>query len=283
MRLTKVLPSEGPTSGLTLLEISGSGFPIDGTVAVLVGGARASLVAVPEGTRILCVTPRHDSGLADVVVVVGSESATLPQSFTYLAPDLAVETDLTRVVRTLLLELRRQVLANVVLTTSTDYAAPGAEAAELSRLPGLVLLGPTIPEDRFYSLNALPEDPVAPGVFRVRREPYTVDLEFGLTGVTDRTTDLLNLLAATGLFFHKNTRLVVARDPDDPSAGSVGYEMALTADLRVASEPNNSNVRHFTGSFVIRGFDLDDPHGIPLSEGQVADGGVALTTGGSGW
>ncbi|MHB1843381.1 MAG: IPT/TIG domain-containing protein [Deltaproteobacteria bacterium] len=269
--LRSLTPDHGLTSGLTLVEITGAGFPLDGQVEVLFGGAPASCLSVPSAERLLCVTPRHDAGAVDVEVHAGTEHATLARAFTYAPPDLAVETDLARLVRTLLRELKRQVHENVSLTTSTDFAEPGIERAELARLPALVLIGPALLEDRFYSRNDLPEQAVAPGVFREQREPYTVDLEFTLAGVTERTADLFNLLAAATLFFHKNLRIEVARDAADPAKGNVSYELALLNGLKVISTPNPSNVRHFTGVFVLRGFDLDEPQGIPLREGRIAE------------
>lgn len=98
-----------------------------------------------------------------------------------------------------------------------------------------------------------------------RRVPYTVDLGFTLAGVADHTTELLNLMAATELFFHRNKYLEMDRDPESPLAGRVRYEMDFTpdGDLRVTSQPNESNVRSFSGSFVVRGFDLEDLAGVP--------------------
>jgi hypothetical protein len=112
--------------------------------------------------------------------------------------------------------------------------------------------------------------------FAQRRVPYTVDLGFTLIGVSDHTTELLNLMAATQLFFHRNPYLELDRDPDDPNAGRVRYEMAIArdGDLKVTSQPNESNVRSFSGRFVVRGFDLEDLAGAP-GEGVVARGAVA--------
>jgi hypothetical protein len=55
------------------------------------------------------------------------------------------------------------------------------------------------------------------------------------------------------------------RDPANALSGRVRYEMdfASDGDLRVTSQPNESNVRSFSGSFVIRGFDLEDLTGVP--------------------
>src|SRR5262249_30997589 len=176
-------------------------------------------------------------------------------------------------------ELKRQVVDNVVLTVHTDIdAGVGAELhlAQVARLPGLVLVGPELTENRFFSINQLPEVAMGPGEFAQRRVPYTLDLGFTVVGVSDHTTELLNLVAAAQLFFHRNPYLELDRDPNHPNAGRVRYEMAIArdGDLKVTSQPNESNVRSFSGRFVVRGFDLEDLAGAP-GEGVVARGAVA--------
>jgi IPT/TIG domain len=297
--ITRIHPRIGPTGGGTLVELAGEGFqlpapapvvgaasPVGASVRVLVGGRGARDVHVLAPDRLTCRVPPGDAGDADVVIQnlddtgrpVPDEEAVAPEAFTYVRPSLATEADLTRLVRTLLQELKRQVLANVVLTVQTDFEADtGAELhlAQIAQLPALVLLGPELAENRFYSLNQRPEVPTGPGQFAQRRTPYTVDLGFTVIGVTDHTTELLNLMAATQLFFHRNKTLELDRDPANVAAGSVGYEMDLTpdGDLKVTSQPNESNVRSFSGRFVVRGFDLEDLAGV-ADEGVVGRGAV---------
>lgn len=287
--ITALHPTSGPTGGRTLVEVSGSGFrlpptpPAGGpttalppTVEVTVGGRRAEDVRVLTAERLTIRTPPHDAGPANVVVrnladdgmPIPGEEATLPGGFTYVLPKLTVEADLTRIVRTLLQELKRQVHPNVSLTVQTDFDAETGDElhlTELAALPGLVLVGPELSENRFASFNALPETPEAGGRVARRRVPYTVNIGFTIIGVADHTTELLNLMAATTLFFHRNKFLEMDRDPADPAAGSVRYEMDLTpdGDLRVTSQPNESNVRSFSGSFVVRGFDIEGIAGFP--------------------
>jgi hypothetical protein len=256
-------------------------------IRVLVGGRAARDARVFSSDRLTCIVPAGDAGPTDVVVQnldatgapIPGEQAIAPGAFTYVRQALGVETDLTRLVRTLLQELKRQVLDNVVLTVHTDFDADvGAELqlAQIAHLPALVLVGPELSEDRFFSLNQLPEIATRPGQFAQRRVPYTVDLGFTVIGVSDHTTELLNLLAATQLFFHRNPYLELDRDPEDPDAGRVRYEMdvARDGDLKVTSQPNESNVRSFSGRFLVRGFDLEDLAGVPR-EGVVARGAVA--------
>ncbi|MBN1771104.1 MAG: IPT/TIG domain-containing protein [Deltaproteobacteria bacterium] len=281
-------PPSGSTGGRTLVEVTGSAFrlppppPAGGpttalppTVEVLVGGRRAEDVRVLAADRLTFLTPAHDAGPADVVVhnladdgaPIPGEEATLPGGFTYVLPKLTAEADLTRLVRTLLRELKRQVNPNVSLTVQTDFDAETGDVlhlTELAALPGLVLVGPELSENRFSSINALPETPAAGGEVERRRVPYTVDLGFTIIGVADHTTELLNLMAATTLFFHRNKHIEMDRDLAAPAAGSIRYEMDFTpdGDLRVTSQPNESNVRSFSGSFVVRGFDLEGLAGV---------------------
>jgi len=287
--IDSISPATGSTGGGTLVDVLGSGFrlpplpPAEGpappagpTVAVLVGGRSALDVDVLAADRLTFLAPPGEAGPADVVVrnlddagdpIVG-EDVTAPAALTYAQPRLAVESDLTRLVRTLLRELKRQVHANVSLTVQTDFDAQTGDElhlTELASLPGLVLVGPELTENRFYSLNSPPEVPAGDGTAFRRRVPYTVDLGFTLVGVADHTTELLNLMATAELFFHRNKHLEMDRDPANAGAGRVRYEMDFTpdGDLRVTSQPNASNVRSFSGSFVLRGFDLEDLAGVP--------------------
>jgi len=287
--ITSLLPATGPTGGRTLVDVEGSGFrlpppappsgptpPPRPTVQILVDGREATDVRVRAPDRLTFVSPIGEAGPADVTlrnldddgVAIPGEEAVLAGGFTYRLPPLAAESDLARLIRTLLRELKRQVLPNVSLTVQTDFDAQTGDElhlAELASLPALVLVGPELREDRFYSLNQRPEMAAAPGTAVRRRVPYTVDLSFTVIGASDHTVELLNLMAATQLFFHKNKFLEMDRDASNPLGGFVLYEMDLASDgdLRVTSQPNDSNVRSFSGSFVIRGFDLEDIAGLP--------------------
>jgi len=245
-------------------------------VEVLVGGQLAEDVRIVDATRLSFLTPTGDPGPADLVVrnldddgaPIPGEEATAAGAYTFVRPALVPEADLTRLVRTLMRELKRQVLPEVSLTVQTDFDAETGDElhlAQLAKLPALVLVGPELAENRFFSLNRLPEAADGPDHFTRRRVPYTVDLSFTLIGVSDHTTELLNLMAATELFFHRNKHLEMDRDPADPGAGRVRYEMDVPpgGDLKVTSQPNESNVRSFSGSFLVRGFDLEDLAGQP--------------------
>ena len=146
--ITSITPNTAPTGGGVLVEILGDGFqlpepPATGgpttrlapTMTVLVGGRAAFDVSVFAADRLTCIVPPGNAGPADVVVQnvdaagvgIPAEQAIAVDAFLYLRPALTVEADLTRLVRTLLQELKRQVLENVVLTVHTDSDAGSAQ------------------------------------------------------------------------------------------------------------------------------------------------------------
>jgi len=312
--ITSITPMRGLTTGQTLLTIFGTHMrlppvpPISGppleytfpTIDILIGGKKANRIAVrndpengPDGTIASCLTPPHEPGPADIVLKnidedgapVPGEIASLRQAFTYSRIDLTAESHLTRLVRTLLQMLKAQVMENVNLTVSTDFddtLGTPLHMTAVSKLPSLVLVGPETKENRFYSLNELPVEGggQAAGLpYYQRQVPYTLDLTFTLVGMSDHTIELFNLMHQCTMFFHKNKVLQMDRDPENDSAGQVMYEMDFSShgQFKVQSEPNESNVRHFTGSFVIRGVDIDDALGIPLFEGRTTEP-VTLTS-----
>lgn len=90
VRVTAVSPSSGTTFGGTDITITGSGF--ESSATVLIGGTAATNVTVVSSTRITARTPAHVAGLAEVRVTVGSDSATLSNAFTFVAPSTGVNT-----------------------------------------------------------------------------------------------------------------------------------------------------------------------------------------------
>jgi hypothetical protein len=265
-----ISPTSGPASGGDVVRLTGTGFGPG--VAVDMGGA-CQIVALRGGSGELSVvdvrTPAHVEGVVDVELQnldaggqpVAGEAARLAGAYRYLRARLAREADLTRLVRTLLRELKRQIIANVSLATSLDYDDGAAgQAVVLAALPSLVLTGPIARESRVYAVNEpvieLVLGPDGPE-FRRRRPAYTVDLEFRLTGASERVVELLNLMAATATFLNRNHWIEMARDPDNLGAGTVRWELDPIGEFRTALD-SPDDVRAFTCGFVVRGFDVDE-------------------------
>lgn len=79
-------PVTGTTAGGTEVTIAGSS--LDTTTGVTFGGVAAAIVSrASNGSAIVVTAPAHAPGQANVVVTNPSGSATLPNGFTYLAPD----------------------------------------------------------------------------------------------------------------------------------------------------------------------------------------------------
>jgi len=295
--LSRITPPRGPTTG--------------GNVVRLTGTAFAPWIDVQVGATPLQVVPTWttDDGLshADVCMPAGGpgrvdlrirnldetgapiwgDDALEPHGYTFEATHLVPESDLTRVVRALVRELKRHVLANTGVAVSVDFddtPLDGLNVVAVATLPSLVLSGPTLRENRTLATNVLRERSLDGGEAERLRSPFTVDLVFRITGASSRTTELLNLAAALGPLLSGRHWLEVERDPSAPEAGSVRFELDPDGELRTRLDAGGgkADVRVFTCGLVVRGFDLADGlafertrrvgetrvWGVPLAEGE---------------
>jgi hypothetical protein len=282
-------PCSGPSSGGDLVRLIGTGF--SDNVRVLFGDVPATVVSIRTEAGLCIVdvrTPAHEIGFVDVELVnldAPDEAAIATSAYRFVRPAIAREADLTRVIRQILRELKRQVLVNVSATVSIDYddtTIDGLNVIAMAKLPSLVLSGPTLRQNRFYSANVLHEDVVGgvcgPELVR-RKPPYTVDLVFTLTAASERTAELFNLMAAVATFLNRNRWIELQRDPFDASRGAVRWELDADGEFRTQLA-GKDDVRAFTCGFVVRGFDIDE--GLPLDLGKrVAEPELEIIGGGS--
>jgi hypothetical protein len=83
--VTSISPVSGPTSGGTVVTITGTGFALGATVTF--GGVAATPVFVLSTTAIQATTPPGTAGAVNVMVTVpATGTATLAAGFTYVAP-----------------------------------------------------------------------------------------------------------------------------------------------------------------------------------------------------
>jgi IPT/TIG domain len=82
--VSSIAPVSGSTLGGTLVTITGSNFTEASTVAI--GGANANATKFISSTSLTATTGQRAAGVADVVVVSGTQTATLPRAFTYVPP-----------------------------------------------------------------------------------------------------------------------------------------------------------------------------------------------------
>jgi len=156
--LIAITPATGPSSGGDLVRLRGTGFAE--RVQVVFGGAVAAVLNVRAagGESFADVrTPAHASGAIDVLLrnlapdgaPVPGEEATLLAAYRFLRAPIIREADLTRVVRGLLRELKRQVIENVSASVALDYddtPSDGLNVVAMAKLPSLVLSGPRLVE-----------------------------------------------------------------------------------------------------------------------------------------
>lgn len=304
---SSVSPAIGHTAGRVIVEVLGSNFqlpvipnsgpvpgPVPTTVSVLFGSVPAEKVEVVTPGRLFVTTPIHDPGAVALTVenvdstgapIVGESAVSPDGAYSFVLPTLTAEpanqSDLQRLVRTFVLELRRQVMPSVMISENTDYdPETGAEISviDVPSFPHIVLIGPQFKLNRFYSRNDPPDVEDGAGGFVERKVPITVDVEFGIVGVSNRQMEMLNLMHVTTNFFRDNTELRLDRSATDPSLGRNEYELDITADGAFVStgKGNNSNVHSFTGRCVIRGFDIESVSGIASQE--VSGTGVSAAT-----
>lgn len=280
VQILAITPERGPTSGSDLVRLTTTA-PSD-SVEVLFDGHPAHILAVrQDGDRRLVDlrTPAHGEGDVDVVLraldtrgqPIPGQSAVLPGAYRYERPRIARESNLARLVRALLRELKRQVIENASITVALDYddtPDDGLRITAVAQIPSLTLAGPRVSENRFYATNQ-PREEVVPGSdgleLRRRRPPLTVDLAFTITAASDRTVELLNLMAAVASFLNRNRWLELARDPADPAAGTVRWEMDPEGEFRTRLD-GPGDIRAFTCGLVVRGFDIDE--GLPMDVGK---------------
>lgn len=272
-----------------MVTITGTGFqtryPIDPntphpwptpepTVTVSFDGRQASRVVVLSSTSLTCLAPSHNHGASVVTVQnLDVDGAAIPGEvvsrsglLTFARVDLTIKDDLVRIVEALVVELQRQVIENVSTTVSVDYDSdPDAVSfagVDLAKLPAIAITGPESIRDRFYDGDPRPTTTNNNGQYERRATFETQDLQFRLVCLDDKTVRSLNLHALVTKFFNSNNYIVVQRDPTDASKGSVRYE--LEGGPFVTTSVNNSNdIRAFTGTVVVKGYQFEDAAGFP--------------------
>jgi hypothetical protein len=283
--IVSIDPPLGPTGGGNLVRITGDGFasrvqvrfgdaPVAGAIGVAWNGQMIADVAAPA----------HAPGAVDVAVqnlddrgVPVDAPAIAPNTYQYEHPSLLADADLTRLVRTVVQVLRRDVLDNAHLAVNVDFddtPQDPTRTTALARVPSLTVSGPSLSRSTRYGTSH-PVD-VQRGGETIRHRPARVaDLTFTLTGASRSVPELLNLLAAASRFVARTPWIGMRRDPDRPELGSVRWDVDAHGDW-ITQIPGEGGVHTFTGGFVIRGFAVDD--GLPVERLRGVDA-VALTSG----
>lgn len=297
----------GPTAGGNLVQIYGDGFRLppayDGTpgdtpqtVQVLFGDAEAPRVDVIRTNALNVLAPPSPligvsgnsitgpTGLVDITIrnlddngdPIPGEELVVSDAYTYRLPGITAgdQSILAHVMKHLLLTWVRDVHPNVLFSEHTEYdadTADGLNITEIAELPAIVLVGPDTPENRFHSLRNNQVD-IVDGTPVTRPPPLTVDLLFDVLVIDDNERRSIALQEAARNFIHSTPYLEVPRDPSDPDSETIRFEMdeGTSGQFTKQSRPNNSNMKGYSGTLVVRGVDIEGPTGfvIPSRSGE---------------
>jgi len=320
--ITTITPAVGPTSGDNVVRIIGTNFQlpppvppagptpvVPPSVRVLFGGESALKVEVDSSTLLrVCVPPYRgpavDGALLPVTIVVENidangvliptETVTATDAYTYERPVLHSTSarpsegpaPATLVAAALVNALRRQVLANTVLTTHVDYSEDGNMEVQVSKLPVLILQGPNVSRDLEYWHNESKTVLNPDGTFNVLRPPYVERHAYTIVGVSDNEQESLNMQNALMRMFNVAKYLGVDLDPAVPDPDTrVHLVLQLTSPATTTTAPSDDNIRTFNMTCEVRGIEIYDtdpaqlvyPADTAVLEAQNQDGGVPET------
>ncbi len=256
------------------------------TVSVTVGGRAAQRVSVKSVTQVVCWVRPLDPATAVVVTLknldtagapIGGETATASNLLGVRRADLALEANLTRLERALMMELKRQVIANVLKTVAVDFdgTPTGAfDSVDVATLPALAIQGPQIVDDYFYTGD--PVTMVTGTEFTRRATAKTINLTYRFVAMDNKQVRNMNVMALMLQFLQNNKFLELQRDEADSTKGTVEYEMEQVGEFTTFTGTSNADIRGFSGSLVIRGFQLEDAAGFV--EQTVAERGHTVDT-----
>jgi len=300
--LTSITPSSGHPGGKEIVRIEGTNFelppapPVTGyvggsspeTVEVEIDGEMADEVKVWTSELITCLVPPYrgdpsalsaSPGLAvDVVIrnLTGPEEDTFAGAYTYARPSMArADGPLRHVLRTLVRQLRREVLDYIAFGTHVDYDANTGDAldiVELAQNPALALFGPDISENKFRRTSESENSQDIPALTYTKSRVYRIcDLRFDVTITARGMMELTHLMQEFLSFFRRNPLLEVNADTTDPSAGRYGFDMFLDSGPSRAGGANNDDVYTASASFVVVGVPIDSDEPTQVEWGKVMD------------
>lgn len=290
--ITNIYPAEGPSSGGNSVRFLGLNF---GENPRVLFGSREGAVTRINDSLLHVTAPSAgvdpiQGGHAEVAVTISNlddagdlipgEEHSVADGYAYQMPNLSAESQLTYVIRQLILEFRRQVLTETLMNQHSEYAdstSPDGDAqvdgeelvTRVAKIPSLVLLGPQVSGNQDQLQDEVTQQTIEDEWFD-QLAPTIVDLSFEVLGIANTTQVGLNLLQATLEFFRRNRKLQVPCDSADDTSELVEFDLALTTFPSIRNRANDSDVVTFSGNFVIRAIHLDTIPGSNLPQGTDA-------------
>jgi IPT/TIG domain len=282
--ITSVSPVKVLTAGNVLITIRGTNFRVPTslptlgpTMSVLFGSSPATDVSVLATDLLVALCPSREAGTVSVVVTnlddagdpIAGETVTLANALAFEMPKHTreYEHDLTRLVRTVLRRLKLALHTNITRrkhTDATDEASETISILAVGKFPSVIVFGPRLAENRFYSTNGRVEVSLPDGSFAEMKQPTTVDVFFKLLAVTDNDSEMLNIMGNLVAFMASNKYLYFQRIANDPSAGETRFEFDFAPNgyPDESGGSNESNVHQFNAEIMVRAFDIEDWSGL---------------------
>ncbi len=276
-------PAVGPALGRNLLEISGTGFrlpptpppgPTDGvaprTVAVTIDGEPATRIDVISDAllRVLVPAYRGDgnqasfpavdviaTNLDDSEVPIPGEVVTASGAYTYQRADVRPKSEddipFAAITREVLQVYKRAVLQDVSYAAHTDFSEAPFTVTKVATIPSLHITGPRVEFDDEYSSQEFLDVDIGGGVSERFDPPETVQLEYGVAGISTGKVELQAMMAAVREVGERLAHLEVEAPP--PLTGRIKFPLRQVVDPQDTSAPSDSNLRTFASTIVIRG------------------------------
>lgn len=303
-------PSTGSPTGGQLVEIVGTGFRLAGPppatgpvparvspVRVSFGGVASTRVAVVSDTRLFAVTPRvlmpvvggatqgvfvapvEITNVDDTGAPIAGETVVVPSSYTYARPDVSTSTEspLTSLIRALIRRLKSEVLQDVVIAVHTDYDGdPTTPHVEQATVPSLVLTGPTLVKNTFYTDNASDSITLGPNEVSTQRRAIFFDVDFDIVVIAQSEMQLLNLIDLITVVIDRSSSFVLQCPPP---VGAVQLDLEWRSGMRASVQSNqlNSNIRSARGSIGFNGVPFASIAGVERD--AVIDVSALVTSG----
>jgi hypothetical protein len=262
-----VSPSQGLPDGLLRVEITGYGFRVPAvetpedeaggfvpeTVRVLFGTASAEAVLVFSAERLVAVAPAYNGlpetipasvsvsamNLDDDGVPIPGETASKAAAFSYRREDLtAGGTSLEWLVRQVIRAFRMNVTSNVECGgSSPDFSDdPLSGAVAVSDLPALVLVGPSVADDKARRHRSA--EPILTeehgGTVTVDQPPLCKSVSFGIIAIGRSKTEVLALQAEVMRYVERRSEVVLLDVPGGSAVNPVRWSLG---EWRAADRP----------------------------------------------
>jgi hypothetical protein len=286
--ISTITPNLGHTGGWATVVITGTNFqlptlppapdgpyePLPPTVRVFFGGVEARRVGVISATKLFAITGAKDlaAGVDQLLTTVevrnvdedgntiSGETVTAANAFTYARTklDATKESNLSRLVRQVIKNLKRETIEEVVITQGVDWDdVPDTDdlrKVSIAKLPSIGLMGPSLsnPQAVFVE-NALDARSTAVDTEALStRNPMVYDVNFTIIAITNNYLQLLNLTEVVQNFFFRNPFLYLPLSSG--SSETARFEVQITQPLEIDAAPNASDVFSATGAFAIQAF-----------------------------